>query len=41
MRATRADAILIRVEDTDRERSTDAAVAAIFDGLDWLGLEVR
>lgn len=30
---------LLRVEDTDRERSTEAAVAAIFDGLDWLGLK--
>ena len=29
---------LIRVEDTDRERSTDAAVQAIFDGLNWLEL---
>lgn len=29
---------LIRVEDTDRERSTQAAVNAIFQGLDWLGL---
>ena len=29
---------LLRIEDTDRERSTDAAVQAIFDGLDWLGL---
>lgn len=29
---------LLRIEDTDRERSTDAAVAAILDGLDWLGL---
>ncbi len=29
---------LIRVEDTDRERSTEAAVKAIFDGLDWLQL---
>jgi len=29
---------LIRVEDTDRERSTDAAVKAIFDGLSWLEL---
>lgn len=27
---------LLRIEDTDRERSTDAAVAAIFDGLGWL-----
>jgi glutamyl-tRNA synthetase len=29
---------LLRIEDTDRERSTEAAVAAIIDGLDWLGL---
>jgi glutamyl-tRNA synthetase len=30
---------LLRIEDTDRERSTQAAVAAILDGLRWLGLE--
>ena len=30
---------LLRIEDTDRERSTDAAVQVIFDGLQWLGLE--
>jgi glutamyl-tRNA synthetase len=30
---------LLRIEDTDRERSTDAAVQAIFEGLDWLGLK--
>ena len=30
---------LLRVEDTDRERSTDSAVQAIFDGLRWLGLD--
>ena len=30
---------LLRIEDTDRERSTDAAVKVIFDGLDWLGLK--
>src|SRR5204862_3911726 len=30
---------LVRVEDTDRERSTEAAVQVIFDGLTWLGLE--
>ncbi|MDI7774545.1 glutamate--tRNA ligase [Asticcacaulis sp. EMRT-3] len=30
---------LIRIEDTDRERSTKAAVDAIFAGLDWLGLK--
>ena len=29
---------LVRIEDTDRERSTEAAVKVIFDGLDWLGL---
>ncbi|MDE2410682.1 MAG: glutamate--tRNA ligase [Sphingomonadales bacterium] len=29
---------LLRIEDTDRARSTDAAIDAIFDGLDWLGL---
>jgi glutamyl-tRNA synthetase len=31
--------MLLRIEDTDRQRSTDAAVAAILDGLAWLGLE--
>ena len=31
--------MLLRIEDTDRERSTDGAVQAIFDGLQWLGLE--
>lgn len=30
--------MLLRIEDTDRERSTDAATAAILDGLSWLGL---
>jgi glutamyl-tRNA synthetase len=30
--------MLLRIEDTDRERSTDAAIAAIVDGLTWLGL---
>ncbi len=30
--------MLLRIEDTDRERSTDAAIAAIIDGLSWLGL---
>jgi glutamyl-tRNA synthetase len=30
---------LLRVEDTDRERSTDDAVEAIFEGLRWLGLD--
>jgi glutamyl-tRNA synthetase len=30
--------MLLRIEDTDRERSTDEATAAILDGLAWLGL---
>lgn len=30
---------LLRIEDTDRARSTEAAIAAIFDGLGWLGLQ--
>src|SRR5512147_1564731 len=30
---------LLRIEDTDRARSTPEAVAAIFDGLRWLGLD--
>ena len=29
---------VLRIEDTDRERSTDASVQAIFDGMEWLGL---
>lgn len=29
---------LLRIEDTDRARSTEPAIAAIFDGLNWLGL---
>src|SRR6202042_1190203 len=31
--------MLLRIEDTDRERSTDAAIAAILDGLKWLELD--
>jgi glutamyl-tRNA synthetase len=31
--------MLLRIEDTDRERSTEAAVAAILDGMSWLGLD--
>jgi len=30
---------LLRIEDTDRARSTQAAVDAIIDGLKWLGLQ--
>ncbi len=29
---------LLRIEDTDRARSTEPAIEAIFDGLNWLGL---
>src|SRR6185503_7458874 len=29
---------LLRIEDTDRERSTPEAVAAILNGMAWLGL---
>jgi glutamyl-tRNA synthetase len=31
--------MLMRIEDTDRERSTPEAIDAILDGLRWLGLE--
>jgi glutamyl-tRNA synthetase len=31
--------MLLRIEDTDRKRSTDEAVAAILDGLNWLELD--
>ena len=31
--------MLLRIEDTDRERSTEAAIDAILDGLTWLGLD--
>jgi glutamyl-tRNA synthetase len=30
---------LLRIEDTDRARSTDAAIDAILDGMQWLGLD--
>jgi glutamyl-tRNA synthetase len=30
---------LLRIEDTDKQRSTEAAVEVIFDGLKWLGLD--
>jgi glutamyl-tRNA synthetase len=29
---------LLRIEDTDKARSTEASTRAIFDGLEWLGL---
>ncbi|GAA3852985.1 glutamate--tRNA ligase [[Pseudomonas] carboxydohydrogena] len=31
--------MLLRIEDTDRERSTQAAIDAILDGLKWLGID--
>ncbi len=31
--------MLLRIEDTDRQRSTDAAIEAILDGLRWLGID--
>ncbi len=31
--------MLLRIEDTDRSRSTDEAIEAILDGMKWLGLE--
>lgn len=30
---------VLRIEDTDRERSTDESVQAILDGMRWLGLQ--
>src|SRR5688572_4572725 len=35
----RGGKMLLRIEDTDRERSTQAAIDAILDGLSWLGLQ--
>ena len=31
--------MLLRIEDTDRKRSTDEAVSALLDGLQWLGIK--
>lgn len=30
---------ILRIEDTDRERSTEESVQVILDGMDWLGLD--
>jgi glutamyl-tRNA synthetase len=30
---------LLRIEDTDRARSTEPAIQAIYDGLSWLGID--
>ncbi len=35
----RGGEFILRIEDTDRERSTDAAVQAILDAMHWLGLD--
>src|SRR5215469_6428860 len=35
---SRSGKMLLRIEDTDRERSTQAAIDAILDGLKWLGI---
>jgi len=34
-----AGKFVLRIEDTDLERSTDAAIQQILDGLDWAGLD--
>jgi len=34
----RGGKMLLRIEDTDRQRSTQEAIDAILDGLDWLGI---
>jgi glutamyl-tRNA synthetase len=33
------NALVLRLEDTDRERSTDEAIAQILEALEWLGLD--
>src|SRR5437763_16425920 len=35
----RGGKMLLRIEDTDRERSTKAAIDAIIEGLTWLGID--
>ena len=34
-----AGQFVLRIEDTDLERSTEAAIQQIFDGMEWAGLE--
>ena len=38
-RKSPGNALVLRLEDTDRERSTDEAVAQILDAMEWLGLD--
>ena len=35
----RGGRFILRIEDTDRERSTQAAIDAILQAMDWLGLD--
>ena len=35
----RRGAFLLRIEDTDRDRSTDEAIHQILDAMTWLGLD--
>ncbi|GAC1606664.1 MAG: glutamate--tRNA ligase [Myxococcales bacterium] len=37
--AGKGGAFILRIEDTDRERSTQASVQAILDGMCWMGLD--
>ena len=36
---THGGAFLLRIEDTDKARSSEESTAAIFEGLEWLGLD--
>ncbi|MCK0208438.1 glutamate--tRNA ligase [Starkeya koreensis] len=36
---TKGGKMLLRIEDTDRQRSTPEAIDAIIDGLNWLGID--
>jgi len=36
---SRGGKFLLRIEDTDKKRSTDEAIAAIISGMEWLGLD--
>ena len=38
-RAATAAQFILRIEDTDRERSTQAAIDAILEAMEWLGLD--
>ncbi|MHC4873250.1 MAG: glutamate--tRNA ligase [Planctomycetota bacterium] len=37
--ASQGGKFLLRVEDTDKERSTDEAITNLFDAMSWLGLD--